>query len=66
VGRILVDMGSSANVLTWWCFVQMGFTKKDLKKSVYPLIGFEGQKIEAFQSATMRDKVITFDIIDIQ
>jgi hypothetical protein len=34
VMRILVDIGSSANIITWWCFVQMGFTEKDLKKLV--------------------------------
>jgi hypothetical protein len=43
MGRMLVDMGSSAEVITWRCFIQMGFTKKDLKKSLYPLIGFIGK-----------------------
>jgi hypothetical protein len=76
VGRILVETGSATDILTWRCFVQMGFTEKDLKKSVYPLIGFGGKKIEAFskadinvtfgQGATMRTEVITFDILDIQ
>jgi len=47
VGRILVDNGSSADVLTWQCFVKMGFTEKNLHKSQYPLIGFGGKKIEA-------------------
>jgi hypothetical protein len=76
MGRILMDMGSSADVLTWLCFVQIGFTEKDLKKSIYPLIGFGSQKIEAIgkadvnmtigQGTTMRTEVITFDIVDIQ
>jgi hypothetical protein len=54
----------------------MGFTKKDLKKSVYPLIGFGGRRSKQWgktdimvifgQAATMRTKVITFDIVDIQ
>lgn len=75
VGRILVDIGSSTNIITWQCFVQMGFTEKDLKKSTYPLIGFGGKKIEAVgkaninvtfgEGATMRTKVITFDIMDL-
>jgi hypothetical protein len=71
VGRILVDMGSSVDVITWRCFIQM-----DLKKLVYPLIGFSGKKIEGVskadtnvtfgQGATMRNEVISFDIVDIQ
>jgi hypothetical protein len=52
------------------------FTKKDLKKSLYPLIGFGGKKIEAIgkakinvtfgQGATMCTEPITFDIVDVQ
>lgn len=51
-------------------------TEKDLKKSMYPLIGFGVKKIEAVgkadikvtfkQGATIRTEVITFDIVDIQ
>lgn len=51
VGRILVDTGSSADLITWQCFVKMGFTVKNLKKSEYPLIGFGGNKIEAVGKA---------------
>ena len=47
VGRILVDNGSSADILVWQCFVEMGFTEQALKKSQYPLIGFGGKRIEA-------------------
>ncbi|RLN41745.1 hypothetical protein C2845_PM01G45060 [Panicum miliaceum] len=41
-GRILVDNGSSADIITWRCFVQMGFIEEDLKKFMYPQIGFGG------------------------
>jgi hypothetical protein len=34
MGRILVDTVSSVDAITWRCFIQMGFTEKDLKKSV--------------------------------
>lgn len=43
MGRIIVDTGSSADVITWRCFVQMDFTEKNLK-SVYPLTAFRGDK----------------------
>ena len=33
VGRILVDNGSSTDILVWQCFVKMGFTEKALQKS---------------------------------
>ena len=32
VGRIMVDNGSSADILMWQCFVKMGFTETVLKK----------------------------------
>jgi len=47
VGRILVDNGSSTDVLTWQCFLKMGFSEKNLHKSQHPLVGFEGKRIEA-------------------
>ena len=33
VGRILVDNGSSADILVWQCFIKMDFTEKALQKS---------------------------------
>ena len=33
VGRILVDNGSSTDILIWQYFVKMGVTEKDLQKS---------------------------------
>ena len=47
VGRILVDNGSSTDILVWQCFVKMGLTEKALQKTQYPLIGFGGKRIEA-------------------
>jgi len=75
VGRILVDNGSSADILVWQCFVKMGFTEAALKKSQYPLIGFGGKRIEALgkielnvtfgEGAGQRTEAITFDVVDI-
>jgi len=75
VGRILVDNGSSADILVWQCFIKMGFTEKALQKSQYPLIGFGGKRIKALgkielnvtfgEGATQRTKAITFDVVDI-
>jgi len=75
VGRILVDNGSSADILVWQCFVKMGFTEQALKKSQYPLIGFGGKRIEALgkielnvtfgEGVTQRTEAITFDVVDI-
>ena len=75
VGPILVDHGSSADVLTWQCFVKMGFTEKNLHKSQYSLIGFGGKKFEALskielnltfgEGNTQRSELITFDVVDI-
>jgi hypothetical protein len=74
VGRVLVDNGSSADILTWQCFSGMGFKKEDLKKAEHLLYGFGNKRIKALgkidfnvtfgQDATMRTEVITFDVVD--
>jgi hypothetical protein len=75
VGRVLVDNGSSADILTWQCFSDMGFKREDLQKAEHPLYGFGNKRIEALgkivvnvtfgQDATMRTEVITFDVVDL-
>jgi hypothetical protein len=74
VRRVLVDNGSSADILTWQCFSGMGFKREDLQKAEHPLYGFGNKRIEALgkidvnvtfgQDATMRTEVITFDVVD--
>ena len=74
MGRILVDSGCSADIITWQCFVKMGLTEQNLYKSQYPLIGFGGKKIEALgkielnmtigEGNTQRTELITFDVVD--
>jgi hypothetical protein len=74
VGRVLVDNGSSADILTWQCFSGMGFKREDLQKAEHPLYGFGNKRIEALgkidvnvsfgQGATIRTEVINFDVVD--
>jgi hypothetical protein len=74
VGQVLVDNGSSTDILTWQCFSDMGFKIEDLQKAEHPLYGFGNKRIEALgkidvnvtfgQDATMRTEVITFDVVD--
>jgi hypothetical protein len=74
VGRVLVDNGSSADILTSQCFSDMGFKKEDFQKVEHPLYGFGNKRIEALgkidvnvtfgHDATMRTKVVTFDVVD--
>jgi hypothetical protein len=74
VKRVLVDNGSSVDILTWQCFFGMGFKRGDLQKAEHPLYSFGNKRIEALgkidvnvtfrQDATMRTEVITFDVVD--
>jgi hypothetical protein len=74
VGRVLVDNGSSADILIWQCFFAMGFKREDLQKVEHPLYGFGNKRIEVLgkidvnvtfgQDATMRAEVISFDVVD--
>jgi hypothetical protein len=74
VGRVLVDNGSSTDILTWQCFSGMDFKREDLHKAEHPLYSFGNKRIEALgkidvnvtfgQDATMRTEVITFDVFD--
>jgi hypothetical protein len=74
VGRVLVDNGSSAEILTWQCFSGMGFKREDRQKAEHPLYGFGNKRIGALgkidvnvtfgQGATMRTEAITFDVVD--
>lgn len=47
IDRILVENGSSADIITRWCFTRTGFNKKDLRKAKNPLYGFGGNRVQA-------------------
>ena len=45
VSRILVDTGSSAEILYWDCFQKMKLSEKDLVPTQAPLVGFNGSEL---------------------
>nr|XP_021842393.1 uncharacterized protein LOC110782534 [Spinacia oleracea] len=45
VGRVLVDSGSSADIITLKCLDGLKYSKDDLKTIYQPLIGFGGQAV---------------------
>ena len=45
IERILVDNGSSADIIFWHCFLAMGLTEKHLEESDKPLFGFGNKKV---------------------
>ncbi|XP_019178451.1 PREDICTED: uncharacterized protein LOC109173644 [Ipomoea nil] len=53
VRRILVDTGSSVNVLYLETFIKMGMTREQLSPVKTPLAGFTGDSVEAEGSITV-------------
>ncbi|XP_019183802.1 PREDICTED: uncharacterized protein LOC109178721 [Ipomoea nil] len=53
VRRILVDTGSSVNVLNLETFTKMGLTREQLRPVNTPLAGFTGDSVEAEGSITL-------------
>lgn len=45
VKRVLVDSGSSANIITWDCLRQLKYNREDLSPISQPLVGFGGQTV---------------------
>ncbi|RDX93886.1 hypothetical protein CR513_23788, partial [Mucuna pruriens] len=43
---VLVDQGSSANVLFWLAFKKLGFSESSLEDCLGTLIGFAGEQVE--------------------
>jgi hypothetical protein len=75
VGGILVDNGSSADIITYELFKRMEFRDDQLQKTSKPLYGFDNKKVEDLGTiemnvslgtgALMRTKMVTFDLVDI-
>ena len=55
VTKILVDTGSSADILFASTFDSMKLDRKILQPMVIPLYGFGGQKVKAIEKITTSD-----------
>ena len=75
VASILVDTGTSVDIITYKCFTNMGFTDKELRPADKPLFGFGGKKVNTVGTITMnltfeedtlaRTEFIPFDVADV-
>jgi hypothetical protein len=75
VGGILVDNGSSADIITYELFKRIDFRDDQLQKTSESLYGFGNKKVEALGTidvnvslgtrALMRTTMVTFDVVDI-
>ena len=61
VTRILVDTGSSADILFASTFDNMKLDKNLLQPAGRPLYGFKGKQVEAIGKITL---LVTFDVVD--
>jgi hypothetical protein len=75
ISRVLIDTGSSADIIFANTFDQMKLSRNQLQPSESPLIGFGGKHIQALgkislpvsfgTQANARTEYITFDVVDL-
>jgi hypothetical protein len=74
IGNILVDNGSSADILFMKTFEKMSLSQHMLQPPEYPLLGFEGKPIKLVGKIALpvsfrdldnaRTETLTFDVVD--
>jgi hypothetical protein len=74
IGKILVDNGSSADILCLKAFEKMNLSQHMLHPPEYPLLGFGGKQIKTVGKISLpvsfgdldnaRTKALTFDVVD--
>jgi hypothetical protein len=74
IGKVLVDNGSSTDILFMKTFKKMSLSQHMLQPPEYPLLGFEGKPIKPVGKISLpisfrdldnaRTKTLTFDVVD--
>ena len=53
VSRVLVDSGSSSDILYWDAFQKLGFEQNNLRPTTCTLVGFGGERVKALGVITL-------------
>ncbi|XP_059659223.1 uncharacterized protein LOC132306044 [Cornus florida] len=71
VRRVIIDLGSSANIIAKWTFDQLKLATDQIRPTINPLVGFNGRRVEPIGIITLSVTAINrslkenFVIVDI-